>query len=260
MIKISKPAAPAVLQGRGQAKRDSHCADYDRSPAEYDAGRRTFTFDAALYGDATVKEALIAAQHGKCCFCEKKIGAEGDVEHFRPKAGCRQGKRTRLERPGYYWLVYEWDNLLLACPICNQRFKKNFFPLIDPSKRAKNHHSDLVQEEPLFLNPAEVDPASFIGFRQEVPYAIQGNKHARETINALGTHSENLSEERRDHLKILVYMRHVLDQKAKLAESREGRRLLEEAKAYLFTATQETAKFTAMAKTAAAVDFRMTIP
>ena len=132
MIKISKPPAPAVLQGRGQAKRAKHCADYDRSPADYEAGAKTFTFDDALYGHASVKQALIAAQHGKCCFCERKIGAEGDVEHFRPKASFCQGERSPLERPGYYWLAYEWDNLLLACPICNQRFKRNYFPLRSP--------------------------------------------------------------------------------------------------------------------------------
>ena len=86
MIKITKPAAPAVLQRRGQAKRANHCAEYDQSPQDYDAGTKVFNFDAALYGHPAVKQALVDAQHGKCCFCERKIGGEGDVEHFRPKA------------------------------------------------------------------------------------------------------------------------------------------------------------------------------
>lgn len=251
MIKITKPAAPAVLLGRGRTKRAKHCADYDSAPADYDTGTNTFTFDAALYGDATVKEALITAQHGKCCFCEKKIGAEGDIEHFRPKAGFCQGARSPLERPGYYWLAYEWDNLLLACPICNQRFKKNLFPLRDPANRVRSHHGDVAREEPLFINPTSDNPASFIGFRQEIPYALRGNKRGKETIKALGLDRDNLTEERRDHLYILIYMRRVLDLEGEYAGTAEGRHVLEEARVFLQNAVLDTAKFAAMARAVA---------
>lgn len=251
MIKILKPAAPTVLQGRGRTKRAKHCADYDRAPADYDAGTKTFCFDAALYGHPAVKQALIAAQHGKCCFCERKIGAEGDVEHFRPKASVCQGGGFPLERPGYYWLAYEWDNLLLACPICNQRFKKSTFPLADSAKRARNHHGDLTQEKPLFINPAEEDPTRDIAFRQEVAYAISGNRRAKETIRELGLNRENLSEERRDHLDRLIYLRKVLGQEERLAGNAEGRQVLEEARAFLQKAALDTAKFAAMTRAAA---------
>ena len=258
MIKISKPAAPAMLQGCGRTKRAKHCVDYDLAAADYDAGMQTFTFDAGLYGYPMVKQALIAAQHGKCCFCERKIGREGNVEHFRPKASFCQGEGFPPERPGYYWLAYEWDNLLLACPICNQRFKRSLFSLFDPARRARNHHGDLTQERPLFIHPAEEDPADFIGFRQEVPYAIRGNRRAKGTIKALGLNRWNLSEERRDHLSRLVYLRKVLDQEAKLTGTAEGRRLLEEADAYLREATLDSAKFAAMTRVAA-VSFRAAV-
>jgi uncharacterized protein (TIGR02646 family) len=105
---------------------------------EYDAGKRSFVFDAAIYGHNTVKNALIAAQHGKCCFCERKTGNDGDVEHLRPKSGWRQTAGGRLNRPGY-WLAYRWDNLFLSCSACNQRHKRDLFPLVDAAKRAKIH-------------------------------------------------------------------------------------------------------------------------
>ena len=240
-----------MLLGRGRTKRAKHCADYDLAPADYDASVKTFVFDGTLYGDPTVKQALIIAQHGKCCFCERKIGGEGDVEHFRPKAGFCQGEGHPLERPGYYWLAYEWDNLLLACPICNQRFKRSLFPLLDPAKRARNHHGDLTQERPLFIHPAKEDPARFIGFRQEVPYAIRGSRRAKETIKALGLNRENLTEERRDHLSHLIYLRRVLDQETRLTGTAEGRQLLREADAYLREATLDSAKFAGMARASA---------
>jgi uncharacterized protein (TIGR02646 family) len=250
VIKISKPPAPAVLQGRGQEKRAKHCADYDLAPGEYDTGIKTFSFDATLYGAASVKNALIDAQHGKCCFCEKKIGTEGDIEHFRPKASVCQGEGFPLERPGYYWLAYDWDNLLWACPICNQRFKRNLFPLRHQAKRARNHGDEVTREEPLLLNPAEDDPAQYIGFRREVSYAIRGSKRAKETIKALGLNRESLIEARREHLTNLIFLRRVLDQKAKLAASAEGRHILKEAQVYLQDARLDTAEFAAMTRAA----------
>lgn len=246
MIKITKPAeAPSILTGRGRVKQAEHCAAYE-------AEQREFTFDALVYGHPTVKEALIAAQHGKCCFCEKKIGAEGDVEHFRPKGGFRQQKRSRLGKPGYYWLAYEWANLLWACPICNQRFKQNYFPLHDPATRAVSHQADVTQEEPLLINPAETNPAPLIGFRQEVAYPIDDNAKAKATIEMLGLNRQNLIEDRRKRLAELSVMRDVLRLQEQLAATDKNRALLETARLRLQQATLDSAEFTAMARADAA--------
>lgn len=87
--------------------------------------------------------------------CESKIGhiGYGDVEHFRPKAGWIQNIE-QLHEPGYYWLAYEWENLLLSGQRCNQHHKKNFFPLIKPSDRALSHHADASDEQPVFIHAA----------------------------------------------------------------------------------------------------------
>ncbi len=46
---------------------------------------------------------LLRAQHGKCCYCERKIDLRaGDVEHWRPKAAVQQAEDQPLESPGYY--------------------------------------------------------------------------------------------------------------------------------------------------------------
>jgi hypothetical protein len=124
---------------RGARRRGTHCQSFTRYEADYCAGTRTFSFDPAIYGDVAVKAALVAAQHKKCCFCESIVGTDGDVEHFRPKAACRQTSGDALTRPGYYWLAYDWSNLLLACGPCNQRHKGNLFPLADPSRRVTSH-------------------------------------------------------------------------------------------------------------------------
>ncbi len=109
----------------------------------------------------------------------------------------------------------------------------------------------MAQEEPLFIHPAEVDPARFIGFRQEVPYAINGNKRAKETIKALGLDRENLNEDRRDHLKTLNTYQEILILEASLVATPEGRRLVAKARAFLSSAFLDSAKFAAMTRAAA---------
>ncbi len=72
---------------------------------------------------------------------------------------------------GYYWLGYEWNNLIPACEKCN-RAKSNAFPLEPMGIRVKepplNRHGELethlcrvdsptlLAEKPLLLNP-EID-------------------------------------------------------------------------------------------------------
>ncbi|WNG13592.1 hypothetical protein [Cystobacter fuscus] len=177
-------------------------AAHSRSPRSYETGKKSFEFDSGLYGHETVKAALRKAQHLKCAFCESNFAhiSYGDVEHFRPKAGWRQKEKEPLGRPGYYWLAYEWTNLFLSCTLCNQQFKRNLFPLKTPKRRARNHKDDVSVEDPLLLDPAADDPETFISFRQEVPYAVEGNKRGETTIRTLGLRRVELAEQRRRHL------------------------------------------------------------
>jgi uncharacterized protein (TIGR02646 family) len=107
--------------------------------------------------------------HNKCGYCETKINAgfELQIEHYRPKKEVEED----LNHDGYYWLGYEWSNLLLACPKCNQQGAKgNKFPI--EGKRVYTHSYCIIdgllaskecyppiflkEEKPLLLNP-EVD-------------------------------------------------------------------------------------------------------
>jgi len=203
MIRIRRPAeAPGILRTRGKAKRRALCSLFTRFARDYRSGTRRFQFDRAIYSGREVKGALIRAQHGKCAFCESKIRhvAYGDVEHYRPKAGFRQGPGEELQRPGYYWLAYEWGNLLLSCQLCNQRFKGSLFPLADPDRRARLHKDDVAQEDPLLIDPATEEPEQFISFHDEVPYAVDADARGLATIAALGLDRDELSEMRRDLL------------------------------------------------------------
>jgi uncharacterized protein (TIGR02646 family) len=201
MIKIERPGeVPQILKTAGLEATRRLEELYAQDP-RYRTGELVFVFRSEIYAHADVKAALLTAQHGKCCFCESQVGADGDVEHYRPKGGVSNGAGAQMQRPGYFWLAYEWSNLLLCCGPCNQRFKRNLFPLLDPNTRCRDRNSRLDAEEPLFINPAEQDPEQYISFRREIPYAVDGNRVGKETIDALRLDRPALNERRRDALE-----------------------------------------------------------
>jgi hypothetical protein len=59
---------------------------------------------------------------------------------------------------------------------------------------------DVTAEDPLLLDPAVEDPETFISFREEVPYSVDGNARGEATIRTLGLRREALAEQRRKHL------------------------------------------------------------
>jgi uncharacterized protein (TIGR02646 family) len=206
VIRLVRPArAPRLLQTEGAAETTRLCAAYNQDRAAYRAGTKRFEFHAELYGHTTVKRALLKFQHDKCAFCEAKIThiAFGDVEHYRPKGGFRQRRSGVLKVPGYYWLAYDWRNLLVSCAVCNQRFKGNRFPLALHSPRARSPRHDLQRERPLFLNPAEDDPAQHLGFRDHVVYAVEDSPRGKATRQGLGLNRPKLKEDRERYLDLI---------------------------------------------------------
>lgn len=142
--------------------------------------------DYTVYADKKVRKLLVKMFHGKCAYCESKITAiyNGDIEHFRPKGKIQNANPSR---PGYFWLASEWENLLFACPFCNQTNTHEFrngnnieeavfgkldqFPLDTETYRLKYTHGiiyftdsatykqvfDLEESERLLLNPCKDD-------------------------------------------------------------------------------------------------------
>jgi uncharacterized protein (TIGR02646 family) len=192
MIFINKPTEiPEKLQTDGETAKKVLCEKFEK-------GETKFEFDNKIYGHKDVKTELKKIQNNKCFLCESRIThiSHGDVEHFRPKAGCCQNVEDKISETGYYWLAYDWSNLFLACQICNQRFKKNLFPLENKDNRAKSHTDDLSQETPLFIKPDKENPEEHISFRGVVPFAR--TEKGKITIQHAGLEREELKENRRE--------------------------------------------------------------
>lgn len=74
----------------------------------------------------TVTIALKGLYKNKCAYCEKYC-YDPEVEHFRPKGQVTGDQRLAN---GYYWLCYEWTNLLPSCHECNKvNAKGTKFPI-----------------------------------------------------------------------------------------------------------------------------------
>ena len=250
MIKITKPQqAPAILRSKGSQKCAAHCADYN-------AGQRAFIFDNEIYGASTVKQALMKAQHGKCCYCERKVDKYDDIEHFRPKAGYQQTTADKLKCPSYYWLAYEWDNLLISCAECNRSCKKNLFPLRDPSQRAKSHTDNIGRETPMLLHPAHQDPELYITFDMEAPVAVNANPFGHATIKALGLDRPELNSERLEQFLLLFKVRNTIRHMEEQPISSKRDEIISELQELLNRAISDSGKFAGMARAAKKNDFQ----
>jgi len=197
MIQILRPdEAPVSLKKLGGNQTLIDCAAYDARPDDYDSGKAKFSFNRRYYATKVVKDRLFKACNGKCCYCEKKLPRSYlHVEHYRPKSCVRQTTGQKNDDfPGYYWLAYRWDNLLLSCLDCNSTFKHTYFPLADPKKRARSHHMNISEEQPLLLDLASQNPRAHIRFDQEAPTGL--TVEGRVTINGLGLRRPELMEDR----------------------------------------------------------------
>jgi len=137
----------------------------------FDAGTRPVPFTSEVW--AELKRFLVRVVFkGKCGYCDSKYDGTsyGDAEHFRPKGRVTEKKDGKDEvvmkngepHPGYYWLAYDWRNLLPACERCNRADgKMNQFPINNSYvfSREEGPDSETLDklEEPLLLHPFRED-------------------------------------------------------------------------------------------------------
>ena len=259
MIRIHKPAAPTKLIKDGSKKAESHLQDYLQDPIAYQTGKKKFDFAPTIYAHATVKTALIKAQHKKCCFCERLIGEDGDIEHFRPKSAYQQTPKTTLKYPGYYWLAYDWGNLYLSCGPCNQRHKKNWFPIVSQKNRAQLNNNDCSLEMPLLINPGEEDPSQHISFRGEIPYAPPKSKQGETTIALLKLNRPILNQARLNHLETIKQLYQVIQTAKDYPNDLDWKNISNDAQKFLQDAILDSAEFAAATRSAIADNFRFLI-
>lgn len=164
MIKIRRRACPPVLE--------------DATPT------------GEHYKSPEVIKTLFDMQYEKCCYCEQKVPEQGHgraVEHYRPKSKCQ-----------FSHLKNVWENLLLACSMCNGK-KWNHFPTDD-------------QGNPLVIDPSDpnLDPEDHIDFIVDDDHELFGHILPKansmigsKTIETIGLYREYYRQMRMIHYKEL---------------------------------------------------------
>jgi len=180
-----------------------------------------FKIKADLYGDDKMKRKYYFNDEfkepffKKCAYCESIIANQfPDMEHYRPKKRVKNFDRI-IDHPGYYWLAYDWKNLLPSCQICNRRKlwrresgesatgKANLFPLKDESKRAMSHHDDINLEEPLIINPMNENPEQYFKINTVDGQMSSEFENGQATIKIFGLNErDNVLENRKNTITL----------------------------------------------------------
>ena len=109
-----------------------------------------------LYNNNKVRIALNKLYNNKFAYCEQKIpeGYSERIDHFRPKNRIKGVDNHK----GYWWLGYEWTNLLPTCEKCNVK-KSNQFPLKKDSTRISNNleKEDFLQNNEFIFNNFKIE-------------------------------------------------------------------------------------------------------
>ena len=247
MIRVVRPPTkPQILLTKGAEQTEQDKAAYDTDSGGYRSGNKTFKSKKKIYGHKSVRRALRNVQHSKCCYCEAKIGATSyrNVEHYRPKGAVKQSVTSNNKYPGYYWLAYDWDNLLMSCTVCNNN-KSTLFPLEDEGTRARSHHDNIEAETALFINPAIDDPQEHIYFHREEPIPI--SEMGRKTIECLELRRPDLQESRRTCLESLEVLRSLIVAGENF-DNPNMQEQIKKAKDHLETAVSPESQFSSMAQ------------
>lgn len=221
--------------------------------------------------------------HGKCAYCERRLsGTSGDAEHFRPKGKVERWDADRREQvkceithpgtgvkviiphPGYFWLAYDWRNLVPACEFCNSGSGKGAQFYIDDchivlTRLTKKELATLPQqpresekwpsyyyltpallderEKPLLLNPlnprSDRDPRKHIAFGvRGIEAAIDNSRIGLTTIKTFRLFTEDVRlarQEAQENFRDKYYdslrkERNEEETKQILKEYREGRK------------------------------------
>lgn len=121
------------------------------------------------YKNPENKEELKKSTHWKCMYCESKMLhiSYSDVEHIKPKSL-------------YPNLEFDWNNLWIACDICNRKYKAD-------------------QDEDL-INPYDVDPSNHISFSWAILYDLQWDTKWRLSIDCIWLNRAELVAKRQEKI------------------------------------------------------------
>lgn len=197
MIAIVRPTKPSFLE---HELIQFLMHDAEQFYSQENRAQRRYDWKYVSKIDDDLKRNFIELFHYKCCYCEGPIlnPNEGEINRYRPYDGVQDPNTFYADQ--YWWLVYDWNNLLFACKDCHQ-FKANYFP-IKGKRVIISGKSDLPYtkltlsdqaynvEEPLLLNPCIDHPNEHLGYGESTIIGL--TPRGQLTIELLRLNRESL--------------------------------------------------------------------
>jgi len=154
------------------------------------------------------------AFRGKCAYCESKVTDTewGDADHYRPKGRVvvkRGGKQTIVNRngthhPGYFWIAYDWHNVLPSCKRCNTERKLDWFPVANSHVFSPDECSSCAEmdevEGPLLLSPyrgGDLHPRKHLKFGKRGGVSANRSRMGRVSVDVYCLRRKDLTESRK---------------------------------------------------------------
>lgn len=184
MRSLQKGPKPQVLVTNGDTWRDELVATL--------AANQTPT--AAMkerYRHPEIKTAVTAETDGKCAYCESKVRhiAHGDIEHIIPKSKVPEK-------------AYAWDNLTLACAVCN-------------GNKGDYYSDDPANSQDSLIDPYVDNPSDHFLYMREIVTPRPDSMRGLATEDVLKLTRTELLERRRERMDFidgLVRAYHQADQ------------------------------------------------
>lgn len=163
MIKLTKTAKPNLLISNAQVWTKAIMDKIAQGIKPTDTER-------TRYRHPEIKAALISETNGKCAYCESKVKHihHGDIEHIFPKSLAPEKS-------------FEWENLTIACEICNQ------------------NKSDKDPQLQYIIDPYQIDPSLHLVFIGSFVFSL-GSALGKNTEVILDLNRTALCEMRKEKL------------------------------------------------------------
>ncbi|WP_019898817.1 HNH endonuclease [Methylotenera mobilis] len=176
MIKLLKLEKPEILT--------ANAGSWTKTLVDkINSGDKPTDSEKTKYRHPDIKNTLIKETNGKCAYCESKLLHihHGDVEHIYPKS--LDPTKT-----------YDWDNLTLACEVCNQ---------------LKSNHDPNMQ---YIIDPYNIEPAVHLNFVGTIMHAVTAD-YGQNTKSILKLNRAQLCERRMEKLeKTLSIFENILNE------------------------------------------------
>lgn len=172
MRALTKGNKPKILEEKSLTWRDELVAVLAR-------GEKPSKTMKERYRHKEIKEALIGETHGKCAYCESKVThiSHGDIEHIVPKSKVPAK-------------AYEWENLTLACDICN-------------GNKGDHYSADPAASQDNLVDPYIDNPEDHFLFLREVVSPRPDSLRGFATEALLKLTRGDLLEKRRERMMFL---------------------------------------------------------